>query len=262
MKIRANINSGQLEREAPFYLLLPHDYNSSSKRYPVLFLLHGLFGAHTNWIELTDIERHTQEHELIIVMPDGGDGWYSDSATVASERYESFFINELLPHVEQNFRTLEQRSSRAIAGLSMGGYGAFKFALKHPELFCFAASFSGAFDPAERTDESPGFDWETLRPSILKSFGPIGSDTRRQNDLWTLIESLSAEQKSKLPFFYFDCGLDDGFIETNRRLCATFRHTGIPHEFREIEGGHDWLYWNGRVPDWLQMVSSKVSAKE
>jgi S-formylglutathione hydrolase FrmB len=259
VKILGNITSENLRRNVPYFLILPPEYKTSGLHYPVLFLLHGLFGAYQNWVELTDIEGAAASHNLIIVMPDGGDGWYTDSATVATDKYESFFIRELFPYIDQNFRTLNARSGRAIAGLSMGGYGAFKFALKRPDLFTFAASFSGAFDPNQRTDASPGFDWDTLRPSIMKAFGPGDSKTRLQNDLWLLIKSRSHTSRTELPFFYFDCGSEDGFLYTNRRLSKAFVESDIPHEFKEVEGGHDWLYWNSRVSDLLLMVSSRVS---
>jgi putative tributyrin esterase len=259
VKTLGNITSADLGRNAPYYVLLPPEYETSGLRHPVLFLLHGLFGTYQNWVELTEVERRAKDHDLIIVMPEGGDGWYTDSATVATENYESFFIRELIPHIDQNFRTLKKSSARAIAGLSMGGYGAFKFALKYPDLFSFAASFSGAFDPTQRSDDSPGFDWDTLRPSIMRVFGPKGSQTRLQNDLWLILESLSPARKSALPFFYFDCGLEDGFLQANRRLCTSLCQSEIPHEFKEIEGGHDWLYWNSRVSELLQLVSSSVS---
>jgi S-formylglutathione hydrolase FrmB len=253
VKILGNIDSKSLGRSVPYYILLPTDFKSDQLRYPVLFLLHGLFGAFTNWIELTDIETRAHDHPLIIVMPEGADGWYTDSET---NKYESFFLSELLPHIDNTYRTLPARSSRAVAGLSMGGYGAFKFALKRPDLFRLAASFSGAFDAPQRTDETPGHDWETLRPSILKAFGSEESETRRHNDLWSILQSGTP---ASLPFFYFDCGTQDGFLQANKNLCTAFCEHGVSHEFREIEGGHDWEYWNSRVADLLQLVSSNLS---
>jgi S-formylglutathione hydrolase FrmB len=259
MKIKGNLASRVLGTTTPYYVLLPIDYEVSGLRYPVLFLLHGLFGAYGNWTELTDIASRAAAHQLIIVMPEGADGWYTDSATVASEKYETHFLEELLPHVDETYRTLADRNARAIAGLSMGGYGAFKFALKRPDLFCFAASFSGAFDPTQRSDDSPGLDWLSLRPSVMKAFGPVGNPARILNDLGSIVAVMPSESKSNLPFFYFDCGLQDGFLDANRRLSTTFSVQGIAHEFNEVPGGHDWDYWNGRVPTLLQMVSSKIS---
>jgi putative tributyrin esterase len=258
MKIQGNIDSFVLGRVTPYFVLLPIDYEVSGLRYPVLFLLHGLFGGFNNWIELTEIASRAAAHQLIIVMPEGGDGWYTDSATVPGEKYETYFLTELLPHIDETYCTITDRNARAIAGLSMGGYGAFKFALKRADLFCFAASFSGAFDPTQRSDDSTGFDWISLRPSVMKAFGPADSLTRRSNDLCYIVEAIPSELKSNLPFFYFDCGVQDAFLEANRRLSKTFSAHGIAHEFNEVPGGHDWDYWNGRVPSLLQMVSSKI----
>src|SRR4030095_4148863 len=79
---------------------------------------------------------------------EGNNGWYTDSATVASDKYETYILQELIPEVQRRYRTIESRYGRGIAGLSMGGYGALKFGLKHPEMFAFAASMSGALGAA------------------------------------------------------------------------------------------------------------------
>lgn len=259
MKIKGIFDSRILKTTVPYYVILPIDYDVSGLRYPVLFLLHGLFGEYKNWIDLTDIATRAAAHQLIIVMPEGGDSWYTDSATERGKKFETHFFTELLPHIDETYRTIPDRKARAIAGLSMGGYGAFKFGLKRPDLFSFAASFSGAFDPTQRSDDSPGLDWISLRPSIMKAFGAVGSPVRTSNDLGSIIAVMSAELKSNLPFFYFDCGSKDGFLDANRRLSTMFSVQGIAHEFNEIPGGHDWEYWNGRVPCLLDMVSSKLA---
>lgn len=259
MKIKGIIDSHILRTTLPYYVLLPMNYEGSELRYPILFLLHGLFGEYRNWIDLTDITTRAANHQLIIVMPEGGDGWYTDSATVLGEKYETHFLTELLPHIDETYRTIPDRKARAIAGLSMGGYGAFKFGLKRPDLFSFAASFSGAFDPTQRSDDSPGLDWISLKPSIMKAFGPVGNPARTLNDLGSIVAVMPSELKSNLPFFYFDCGSRDGFIDANRRLSTMFSVQGIAHEFNELPGGHDWDYWNGRVPHLLDMTSSRMA---
>src|SRR5678815_2397820 len=163
-RIVNKITSLSLQREAEYAVLLPAGYETSDLAYPVLYLLHGLFGSYQNWCELTNIEELARDLNLIIVMPDGNDGWYTDSESTPANRYESFFINDLLPEVENLYRVIAAKEGRAIAGLSMGGYGAFKFAIRYPHEFKLAASFSGAFDAPERSDEAPGFDWDTLKP--------------------------------------------------------------------------------------------------
>jgi S-formylglutathione hydrolase FrmB len=192
-------------------------------------------------------------------MPDGKDGWYTDSETTPANRYESFFINDLLPEIEELYRVVSAKEGRAIAGLSMGGYGAFKFAVRYPHEFKLAASFSGAFDAPERSDEAPGFDWDTLKPSILQAFGATESLTRTRNDLYKLVQSLKIEEVRQLPYFHFDCGLSDGFIDANLRLKKLFDSVGVMYEFAGIEGGHDWVYWGSRLPGLLNLTMEQLA---
>ena len=127
----------------PYNVVLPYDYHSSrATRYPVLYLLHGLGGHHTDWTTRTNVADYAAQYRLIIVTPEGNDGWYTDSAGVPTDKYETYFLNELIPDVEARYRTIQSRYGRAIAGLSMGGYGAFKFGLKYPGQFVFVGSMS------------------------------------------------------------------------------------------------------------------------
>jgi len=248
-----------LRRVATYEVLLPVAYNSSKFHYPILYLLHGLFGQPENWLELTNIRELARSLDLIIVMPDGSDGWYCDSATDDSARYESFLCDEFIPAIELKYRTTGERSGRAIAGLSMGGYGAFKLAVKRPELFVFACSFSGPFDICGRSDDAPGFDWETMRPSVLKAFGEGNTTTRMENDLDQIFRAMPSQMISDLPFLYFDCGLSDGFLEANLRLDRLLQNRGVAHEFKLLEGGHDWQYWGSRLPMLFNLAIEKLS---
>ena len=248
-----------MRRRVPYCALLPTDYESSREPYPVLYLLHGLFGRHDDWVERTHLVREATGLKLIVVMPEGGDGWYTDSATVPNDRYESHLVRELLPEIDNRYRTIGERRGRAIAGLSMGGYGAFKAALKRPGLFALAASFSGAFDPAGRCDREPRFDWESLRPSILRAFGKTGSRARVENDLYRIVDEIAVEQIPGLPQLYFNCGTEDGFLHANLELRAALSARGIAHRFELIAGGHDWDYWGDRVRPLLSLVSEVLS---
>src|SRR5258705_144770 len=150
----------------PYNALLPVGYAESNKRYPVLYLLHGLFGRYDDWITRTNLAEYAAHYEVIIVTPEGHDNWYTDSAGVTTDKYESYFIRELISDVDARFRTIKDRRARGVAGLSMGGYGALKYGLKHPEQFAFAASINGALDPATRTDDKPGFASDIFRPAV------------------------------------------------------------------------------------------------
>jgi S-formylglutathione hydrolase FrmB len=239
----------------PYDVLLPRDYFKSNKRYPVLYLLHGLFGHHDDWITRTNLAEYARMYDLIIVTPEGNDSWYIDSATVASDKYESYILRELIPDVDARYRTIKDRRARGVAGLSMGGYGALKCGLKHPDYFAFAGSLSGALDPANRSEEHPGFAWDILRPSITSAFGPPNSPARQANDLHQIARNLTAANIASLPYLYFDCGLEDGFLPTNRELAEILIAKKIPHQYRQLPGGHNWGYWDKQVREVLRVYA-------
>jgi putative tributyrin esterase len=243
----------------PYDVLLPEGYARSNKRYPVLYLLHGLFGRYDDWVTRTNLAEYAKNYHLIIITPEGHDSWYTDSAGVATQKYESYFIRELIPDVDARFRTIKDRRARGVAGLSMGGYGALKYGLKHPDQFTFAASMSGALDPAIRTDDNPGFAWDILRPSINSVFGPRSSQTRLGNDLHQIARGLNTSQIASLPYLYFDCGLEDGFLTTNRELAEILLSKKIRHQYRQLPGGHSWAYWDQQIQEVLRLYGQLMT---
>jgi putative tributyrin esterase len=145
----------------PYAIILPTDYSRArATRYPVLYLLHGLTGHYSDWIRRTNVADYAAQYRLIVVMPEGNDGWYTDSAGVPNDKYESYILQELIPDVQHRFRTIEAGYARAIAGLSMGGYSSIKFGLKHPTTFAFAGSMSGAFGVTRDSEKESG--WKGL----------------------------------------------------------------------------------------------------
>lgn len=251
---KAESKSEEMKRIMPYHVILPSDYENSAVNFPVLYLLHGLFGRFDNWLTNTGLADYASKYDLIIVTPEGGDGWYTDSLNNGSDKYESYFIRELIPEIESRYCVIKERSGRAVAGLSMGGYGALKFGVKYPQLFALAISMSGAFDPATRTDDKPGVDWESFKPSIMQVFGEKDSNVRKENDLHELFEELHDQKIKSLPFIYFDCGLEDTFIKTNKDLSEIFVRKGIEHQFLQLPGAHDWEYWDWRVRHVLQLT--------
>ena len=241
----------------PYNVILPADYDASrTTRYPVLYLLHGLDGHYSDWVQRTNLAEYASDYSLIIVMPEGNDGWYTDSATVATDKYESYILKELLPDVETRYRTIEARYGRAIAGLSMGGYGAIKFGLKAPQTFVFAASLSGAFGVTRFSEKDIPDNWQ----DSIKLFGPVGSETRKANDIFDLIRNLAPDRIRFLPYFYFDCGTEDSTLifPYNRELSALMYEKKIPHEFREMPGDHSWAYWDRQVQEVLRVAGQKM----
>ena len=244
----------------PYSVALPEDYDdSTTTRYAVLYLLHGLTGHYNDWFSRTNVADYAAQHRLIVVTPEGNDGWYIDSVAVPSEKYESYILNEVIPDVQARYRTIEARYGRAIAGLSMGGYGAVKFGLKSPSTFAFVGSMSGAFGITRVNDQ--GIQWEALKKS-LKLFGALGSDTRKQNDVFDLIKQLPANRISSLPFIYFDSGTEDaGVFADNRELAALLVEKKIPHEYRELPGDHSWGYWDRQVQEVIRIAVRSLNVR-
>jgi len=241
----------------PYNVILPAGYETSkTTRYPVLYLLHGLMGHYSDWIARTNVADYAADYRMIVVMPEGNDSWYTDAPTVATGKYESYILRELIPDVQQRYRTIEARYGRSIAGLSMGGYGAIKFGLKSPLTFVFAGSMSGAFVVPRLTEKETPEAWI----ESLKLFGPVGSETRRANDLFEIIEKLTPGRAGMLPYFYFDCGTEDLplIFHSNRELATMMFEKKIQHEFRQLPGDHSWAYWDRQVRDVLKIAADKM----
>lgn len=249
----------------PYSVILPPGYEerrvTEKSYYPVLYLLHGLTGHYSNWIEKTRLKEYAAAYHIIIVTPEGNDGWYTDSATSLADKYETYILEELIPEVESRFRALNKRESRAIAGLSMGGYGALKFGFKHPDKFIFAASMSGAVDVATRMEDYLKVKWEALTVSVRQTYGALDGPTRADNDLFKLARGFPAERFTSLPFLYLDCGTEDGLVAPNRELATILLERKIPHEFRELPGKHDWKYWDQQVQDVLKLAAQRMTFK-
>jgi putative tributyrin esterase len=242
-----------------YNVILPPDYDTArTTRYPVLYLLHGLTGHYSDWAARTNVTDYASAYRMIVVMPEGNDGWYTDSANLPNDKYESYIVQELIPEIDAKFRTVADREHRAIAGLSMGGYGSLKFGLKYPEKFVVVGSFSGALGVTSWTMDTLGAlkSWKALTDSISNVYGEADSPTRRDNDIYKLAREISPEKAKTLPFMYIDCGTEDGLIQANRDFSALLVEKKIPHEFRELPGKHDWVFWDSQIQEFLR-VSQK-----
>lgn len=248
------LESKLMARKMPYKIILPAKYDTEkTKRYSVIYLLHGLTGHYDNWTAKTKISDFAAQYNYIIVTAEGDDGWYSDSVTKANDKYESYIVKELVPEIDKKFRTVADKNHRSIAGLSMGGYGSIKFGLKYPEMFSIVGSFSGALPATGWTDKNSAA-W--LSKSIMSVFGDATNDTRLSNDIYKIVREMPDAKKKNLPFIYLDCGTEDFLIQPNRDFAAILFEKKIPHEFRQLPGKHDWNYWNSQVQEFL-----KLSAK-
>lgn len=250
-------------RDISYRVVLPAGYSdekNSAVRYPVVYLLHGLTGHFNNWTDRTKLSDYIAPYNVIIVTPEGDNGWYTDSAAKPNDKYESYIIQELIPEIDKKYRTLANRPNRAIAGLSMGGFGALKFGVKYPEMFTLAGSFSGAlFASSYRTpdDLPPG----AIRTSLIDIFGAVDSPTKKANDLFALVREASPEKIKAMPFLYVDCGTEDFLFQNNRDFIALLTEKKIPHEYRQLPGVHDWKYWDRQVKEFLRVADGSFVAK-
>lgn len=256
--------SSLMGREMPYRVVLPPNYSdekSTPQRFAVVYLLHGLTGHYDNWTDRTRLAELAAARNLLIVTPEGDDGWYTDSATRPGDKYESYIIRELVPEIDKKFRTIASREHRAIAGLSMGGFGAIKFGLKYPETFSLAGSFSGALGASSyRTAaELPAGG---IRTSLTAIFGEPGSATHVANDIFKMIRDASPEKIRSMPFLYVDCGTEDFLFQSNRDFAALLLEKKVAHEFRQLPGAHNWKYWDTQVEEFLDIAKKRVATDQ
>lgn len=245
----------------PYNVVLPPDYRASRvTRYPVLYLLHGLTGHYSDWLTRTNVADYASKYRIIVVMPEGNDGWYTDSASVASDKYESYFIRELLPDVQKRYRTIESRYGRGVAGLSMGGYGALKFGLKYPATFAFAGSMSGALRAASWSEKEMAGP-PSFAQSFMSVFGPLGSETRKANDIFETVRTITPARANALSYLYLDCGTEDVLAKDNAQFAALLHEKKIAHEYRQLPGNHNWQYWDQQVREVLKLAAEKLRAQ-
>ncbi len=212
---------------------------------PVLYLLHGLSDDDSMWMRRTSIERYAEDLGLAVVMPQVHRSFYTDQAHGA--RFWTFLADELPQIVDGFFNVSTRREDTFVAGLSMGGYGALRWALRRPEQFAAAAGLSGALD-VHRLREEGGH--EELMRLVFGDRQITGTDS----DLFHLLEQVDV---AALPRLYVCCGTEDELIEDNRRFAAlaTARGADVTADFGP--GAHEWGYWDTTIRDvlaWLPLT--------
>jgi S-formylglutathione hydrolase FrmB len=255
-------HSALINATLPYNVVLPPDYRTSrTARYPVLYLLHGLGGHYSDWVTRTNVADYAAQYRLIVVTPEGNDSWYTDSATKSNDKYETYVLKELIPDVQRRYRTIETRYGRAVAGLSMGGYGALKFGLKSPGTFIFAGSMSGCPEAASWTAADLK-DLKWIYDSLPPVFGPTESEARKANDLLEIVRGMTAARIGSLPYFYLDCGTEDFASNSNQKFAELLRQKKIAHEYRQLPGNHNWQYWDQQVREILRVAAEKLRASK
>jgi putative tributyrin esterase len=249
--------SQALNQQRPFDIILPLDYEHSTSRYPVLYLLHGYGGNNTDWTLLTNLSAYAARYPLIIVMPDGSNGWYVNSPGDPKQKFEDQIIKDLIPYVESHYRTIPLRRARAIAGLSMGGYGAMFLGLKHYQMFTAIGSFSGAVGAAHGLLPPPGPKaTQKARDNfkeIMKHFGAAGSAEAKARDPFELITKIPVQD---MPMLYIAEGGEDFLIRENREFVTALANLKIPYEYREVSPRvHSWDFWDEQIQVFLEKLA-------
>ena len=253
---KVSMTSNILKSERNYAVYLPPDYETSSRDYPVLYLLHGAGDDQTGWVQFGEVLHSTDKAikkgkatPMIIIMPDANTGkrGYFNSMN-GDWKYEDFFFKELMPHVEKKYRIKSEKRYRAIAGLSMGGGGSFMYALHHPELFSSACPLSAYVGPlsVEQLKNQLPKDEKYTEVQIKSYF--------EQHNAVALVNK-TAFDKIKSVRWYIDCGDDDFLYEGNSLVHIAMKKKEVPHEYRVRNGAHNWTYWRESLPKVLQFVS-------
>ncbi|SDS88715.1 S-formylglutathione hydrolase FrmB [Paraoerskovia marina] len=215
----------------------PAPVHTTAEAPPVLYLLHGLSDDDTAWTRNTSIERYAAEHQVAVVMPRVERSFYHDEAH--GQRFWTYLTEELPAVVASFFRVSQAREDTFVAGLSMGGYGALRWALSEPERFAAAASFSGVLDVAEPGLPEARAD---LYATVFGSQPTAGTDS----DLLHLLRTRVAAG-TDLPALRVTCGTEDALFSGNERFLAEARHLGVDVAVDLGPGDHEWGYWDAQV---------------
>lgn len=253
--LHVQFHSQELNIAVSVDVILPQERCLKGRKAPVLYLLHGLSDDHSIWQRRTSIERYADALQLAVVMPAVNRSFYSDTAYGA--KYWTFVSDEL-PRVMQGFFPLSnKRADTFVAGLSMGGYGAFKLALSLPDRYAAAASLSGVLDLANVAERGAQEDqaWRREKESI---FGSLNVVRGSENDLLNLADKV-AQRKRQTKLFQC-CGTEDSLYEDNTVFRKHAKKRGLDLHYEEGPGGHEWVYWDAniqRVLAWLPLHGRK-----
>jgi len=216
-------------------VVTPDGYDIT-KKYPVVYLLHGYSGSYKDWIKDSVSENLADRYNIIIVCPDGGfNSWYFDSPIEKSSQYETHITKELIPWIDKNYSTIANKAGRGISGLSMGGHGALYLAFRHQDLFGTAGSMSGGVDIRPFPD-----NWE-----IKKQLGNYKDNQLiwKENTIVNMLHLLTPNSLALI----IDCGTADFFYKLNCELHEKMLNMNISHTFISRSGTHDWNYWKNAV---------------
>jgi putative tributyrin esterase len=301
---RDSLWSPALGVQKQMLVYLPASYDTgpaATKRYPVAVYLHGRWGDETDLVfkghlgDAMDSLVARGMGEMIVVMPDGDDGWWTTWATaadtsacrqqvhrretpaefcVATPRYDEYIVHDVLSYVDSTYRTIARPESRGIGGLSMGGYGAFSIVARHPGVFAAAVSHGGILTPGLMPDSAAlrtggQITWHVGRTtaelqkatsfrwsSMYPMFG-VAPESWQQHDPARLFADLDMHG-GPMPALYADVAMGDEALQQNRVFREALQSRGINIRYAEWSGKHTWIYWKSHIPDGLRFISDHL----
>jgi S-formylglutathione hydrolase FrmB len=261
------LNSSILKHPVHYCVYLPAGYDAGptqhpAQKYPVLYFLHGLGDNERTlfnsggWTMLDDLRQQHKLGEFLIVAPEGGQTFYINSAD-GSVRYSDFFLTEFIPLIETKYRISQGRNSRAISGISMGGYGALRFAFAHPEIFSAVSAQSAALiSESPQELDTAGRTGAPLLKTLAAVFGsPIEVQHWKENSPFVLArKNIAGIRKLAI---YFNCGQDDnyGFEKGAAALHEQLQKEGVKHDYHPYPGDHSLTYFLAHFTEVMEFHS-------
>ena len=257
--VTENIDSKILGATITYNVYLPEGFDNSGKTYPVIYLLHGLYGTYADWEECTGMHVICDElmysgeaAEAVVIMPNAGgsdinrihNGYFN----VEGWRYEDFFFNEFIPAVEKKYRCIGDKGHRAIMGLSMGGGGSTVYCQRHPDMFSSCYAMSAWLDTQYSEDMPHDCFYLTLK-SVRNTSALDFVDNADEGTVAAL----------KTVKWFFDCGDDDDLVYLTVDLHRKYNARGIFNEMRVHNGAHTWEYWHNCLRDALPFATRSFS---
>ena len=253
--------SGLLRRPIRYSIYLPSDYGTSTRSYPVLYLIHGYSDDETSWVQQGQVSAIVDKEirggtvpPMIIVMPDAKVTWYCNNAS-GDIPWQDMFINEFVPFAEKKYRIRSNRKFRAIGGNSMGGYGALAISMKNPDLFSCCMALSSAIYTEGDIISMPDKEYAkfgNVYGNQLKGQDRLSANWKA-NDPISLVKGTPSATLNEIGF-YIDCGDDDYLYKGNAEIHILMRNMGIRHEYRVKQGEHGWEYWRESLHEGLKYI--------
>lgn len=266
-----SLNSSILGQEVKYSVVLPADYFKGKKKYPVVYLLHGLGDDESSWLEYGRIAQIADKAvdgkeivPMIFIIPQGFRNYYVNDYA-GTFRYEDMFVQELITYIDKTYRTIPDTRHRATMGYSMGGFGALLLPLKHPDIFSVSVPLSISVRTDEQYMVEDASEWNDQWGRLFGGVGKKGTDR------------ITEYYKQYSPFHFFNSGnaqsflslrlfIDNGDDEytlcrSNEELHILLRDLGIHHEYRVRDGGHEFTYWRDALPNALRFISDSFEGK-